>query len=87
MTDQQILISGYRNRFFLANKLKQIFWNLKTDDEKAEHNAMLRDVLIIVGTDAEEFRLRVADIIIEIAQRNYGKTEEKEVSATAQRLR
>jgi len=86
MTDQQILISGYRNTAFLADKLRKIFSPIKSDADRALHNDMILDIQMMVGPHADTFRHCVAEVIINIAQRNHGKEEEKAPSAAAQRL-
>jgi len=87
MTEQQILIKGYDNTDFLAEKLKKVFSQIKSDADKALHNDMMFDIQTIIGPHAEGFRHCVAQVIIGIGQRNYGKkAEEKTPSAAAQRL-
>ncbi len=86
MTDQQVLISGYDNTAFLAEKLRKVFSQIKSDADRALHNDMMIDIQTMIGPHVEEFRRRVAEVIINIGQRNYGKTEETKISAAAQRL-
>jgi len=85
---QQILIKGYDDTAFLAEKLRKVFSQIKTDGDRALHNDMMLDVQMMVGQHAEELRRRVAEVIINLGQRNYAQrnTKEKEVSAAAQRL-
>lgn len=66
-TDRKRLVSGYTNagREFLAYRLTYLFTNIKTQDEVALHNNIMKELdLMITEANAGEFMLDIADRIL-----------------------
>jgi hypothetical protein len=70
MTLEEFLIRGWTGNDpygFLAHNLKKVFCDIETEEDKALHNDMFRDIVAIVP-DPGAFRMAVARIILDTAQ-------------------
>lgn len=65
MNDNRAIIKGYSQAGddFLAEKLKKVFMILRTPEDMALHNDMVRDIQLMVE-DADSLRKSVARILI-----------------------
>ena len=61
---RQVLIQGYRNELFLAEKLKRIFCGIESDVDKAIHNDFYDDLLILIAGKREELLKEIAKLIM-----------------------
>ena len=61
---RQVLIQGYRNELFLAAKLKRIFFCIESEADKAIHNDMYDDLLILIAGKREELLKDVSKVIM-----------------------
>jgi len=67
MKERELIIRGWTGNDpygFLAHKLKKVFCQIETEEDKALHNDMFRDIVAMVP-DPGEFRLAVARIILD----------------------
>ncbi|MCJ7728431.1 MAG: hypothetical protein MUO27_00890 [Sedimentisphaerales bacterium] len=61
---RQVLIQGYRNELFLAAKLKRIFFRIESESDRAIHNDMYDDLLVLIAGKREELLLETAKLIM-----------------------
>jgi len=61
---RQVLIQGYRNELFLASKLKRIFFCIESEADKAIHNDMYDDLLILIAGKREELLKDISKLIM-----------------------
>ena len=68
--EQELLIRGWAGQdphTFLAFKLRKVFGEVHTEEHKALHNDIFREIVAIVP-DPGAFRMAVARIILDTAQ-------------------
>lgn len=98
MKKDQIIIHGYARAGddFLAHKLRKVFTLLKTPEDMALHNDMIRDIQSMIGdvgandlrrstagmliNRSENFLLRVANRIKNLSVRNMQNDQENQKS-------
>ena len=65
---RQVLIQGYRNELFLAEKLKGIFCVIESVHDQAIHNDMYKDLLILVAGEYKGDPNRRDELLLEISK-------------------
>ena len=60
---RQTLIQGYQNEIFLAERLKRLFFRIKTDEDKAIHNDIYDDIVILIAGKRDELLADIAKVI------------------------
>ena len=61
---RQVLIQGYRNELFLAMKLKRMFFRIESESDRAIHNDMYDDLLIVRAGKREELLAEISKLIM-----------------------
>ena len=60
---RQVLIQGYRNELFLAAKLRKIFFRIESESDRAIHNDMYDDLLILIAGKRDELLAEISKLI------------------------
>jgi hypothetical protein len=64
---REILKLAYLNKPFLAEKLKDIFVDIKSENDRYIHNDTLDDIVVLVGNNHQLFLERIAQVIMDIS--------------------
>jgi len=65
---RQVLIQGYRNELFLAEKLKKIFCHIDSESDRAIHNDMYEDLLVLIAGEYKGEPNRREQLLLEISK-------------------
>ena len=60
---RNVLIQGYQNEVFLAERLKRLFFEIKNDEDKAIHNDMYNDLILLIGGKRDQLLKDIAKVI------------------------
>ena len=61
---RKVLIQGYQNEDFLAERLKRIFFHIKNDKDRVIHNDTYNDLIILIAGKRDELLKDIAKLII-----------------------
>jgi len=60
---RKILIQGYQNEVFLAEKLKRIFCGIRNEKDVAIHNDFYDDLILLIAGKRDDLLKDVAKLI------------------------